>query len=40
MKGLIYRIFKNLHKRGLCPYFLWSLVYDKCHRSVDREYLW
>ena len=40
MKRAIYLFGKKLHKAHLITYKLWSFIYDKCHRSVDRSELW
>ena len=40
MKQGIYVLAKHLRKKGLLPYDLWSFIYDRLHKSVDKERLW
>ena len=40
MRQGIYCLAKYLKKRNLIPYSLWSFIYDRLHRSVDKERLW
>ena len=40
MKQGTYRVAKWLRKRGLLPWNVWSFIYDRLHKSVDKERLW
>lgn len=40
MKQGIYVLAKHLRKKGLLPYNLWSFIYDRLHKFVDKERLW
>lgn len=35
MKAIIYKVFRFLRQRKLCPWCIWSPIYDACHDAVD-----
>ena len=35
MKSFIYKVFRFLYQRKLCPWKIWSPIYDKFHKEVE-----
>ena len=40
MKQGIFILAKHLRKRHLLPWNVWSFIYDRLHKAVDKDRLW
>ena len=40
MKKTIYKLAKKMYERKLLPWFIWSPIYDHCHKSLKAGEQW